>query len=243
MKNLIFAVLAVFIATVSFGQNAMGEIKGNVIDKEEGEPGVGAKVWVTVLESKKGTMTDIDGKFTIKPLNPGIYDVHITMTGKQEKIIKDVVVNPDKITWLKDLEMVKNDTLKIVEITTYAEPLIKPEDPTAQTISAKMIKNSPVLRNPKQLIGTISSDISVSADGDVYVRGSRSDAVIYFIDGVKSTGMNGVPGGAIGSITVYTGGVPAKYGDVTGGVVILETKSYFDLYKAKKSQQMAEKYK
>jgi len=30
----------------------------------------------------------------------------------------------------------------------------------------------------------------------------------------------------------YTGGIPAKYGDTTGGVVILETLSYFDLYNA-----------
>ena len=27
-----------------------------------------------------------------------------------------------------------------------------------------------------------------------------------------------------------TGGLPARYGDVTGGVVAIETKSYFDLY-------------
>jgi hypothetical protein len=30
---------------------------------------------------------------------------------------------------------------------------------------------------------------------------------------------------------VYTGGLPAKYGDILGGAVILETKSYFDLYR------------
>jgi outer membrane receptor protein involved in Fe transport len=40
-----------------------------------------------------------------------------------------------------------------------------------------------------------------------------------------------VPGSSIGGVTVYTGGIPAKYGDTTGGVIILETKSYFDLYR------------
>jgi len=29
--------------------------------------------------------------------------------------------------------------------------------------------------------------------------------------------------------------VPAKYGDVTGGVIVIETKNYFDLYNAAKN--------
>jgi hypothetical protein len=28
---------------------------------------------------------------------------------------------------------------------------------------------------------------------------------------------------------VYSGAIPAKYGDTTGGVVVMETLSYFDL--------------
>jgi len=31
-------------------------------------------------------------------------------------------------------------------------------------------------------------------------------------------------------VAVYTGGVPAKYGDCTGGVVVIETKNYLSLY-------------
>lgn len=33
------------------------------------------------------------------------------------------------------------------------------------------------------------------------------------------------------NIKVYTGGIPARYGDVTGGVVAVETKGYFDVLK------------
>jgi hypothetical protein len=43
------------------------------------------------------------------------------------------------------------------------------------------------------------------------------------------TGDIGIPGQAIGSLKVYTGGVPARYGDLSGGVIVVETKSYFDL--------------
>ena len=34
---------------------------------------------------------------------------------------------------------------------------------------------------------------------------------------------------------VYPGGLPAKYGDVTGGVVAIDTKSYFDLWQQRNS--------
>ena len=44
--------------------------------------------------------------------------------------------------------------------------------------------------------------------------------------------MTSVPGVSIGALEAYTGGIPAKYGDTTGGVIVLETKSYFDLYNA-----------
>ena len=46
----------------------------------------------------------------------------------------------------------------------------------------------------------------------------------------RGSTLSGVPNEAINSFSVYTGGVPAKYGDVTGGIVAIETKSYFDLY-------------
>jgi hypothetical protein len=35
-------------------------------------------------------------------------------------------------------------------------------------------------------------------------------------------------------MVIYTGGIPAKYGDTMGGVVVLETKGYFDLLRERK---------
>ena len=82
------------------------------------------------------------------------------------------------------------------------------------------------------LIASTSPDIyKAPGSNELYFRGSRSDAMAYFVDGVKVSGsLTGVPPDGIASITMYTGGLPARYGDVTGGVVAIETKSYLDLY-------------
>ncbi|HMC97583.1 MAG TPA: hypothetical protein VKG92_08025, partial [Flavobacteriales bacterium] len=54
---------------------------------------------------------------------------------------------------------------------------------------------------------------------------------VSFIDGVKQSGsVPRVPPSAISSISVYTGGLPARYGDVTGGVIVIETKTYAEMY-------------
>ena len=77
----------------------------------------------------------------------------------------------------------------------------------------------------------MTAGVTVAPNGkDVYIRGARPISTQYITDGMKSiTGGIGIPGLAIGSIKVYTGGVPASYGDVTGGVIVVETTSYFDL--------------
>jgi len=57
------------------------------------------------------------------------------------------------------------------------------------------------------------------------------------VDGVKlGARLSAVPNEAINSFSVYTGGVPAKYGDVTGGIVAIETKSYFDLWQQRNAE-------
>ena len=162
-----------------------------------------------------------------------------TFIGKAE-IKKEVVVRPDQATYENSLAMMEEDSTGIMlgdgaGITYYVNPLIDPNETSKKTVNFKDIQHNPNLRDIKKLAGQMSSEIKTSENGDSYVRGGRSDASIYFIDGVKATGQSfNIPGAAIGSLTVYTGGVPAKYGDVTGGVIIVETKSYMDLYNQSK---------
>jgi hypothetical protein len=73
----------------------------------------------------------------------------------------------------------------------------------------------------------ISSEASQDSNGDLHVRGSRGDATAYYVDGVRSPGITGVAALSVENVSVITGGIPAQYGDVTSGVIIVTTKDYF----------------
>lgn len=222
---MIIALMSVTLPALA--QNS-GEIKGKVLEDISKEPVFGASVWVEVNGTIHGVTSDMDGKFTIKPLNPGLYTVYVTYVGKS-KLGQQVEVNPGQITYSPDL-ILQDSTFKEMVVQGYTEPLINPEETSVITVRYKQIAKNPNLRNIKQLTSSLTSDFQM-VNGQAYVRGGRADATIYFVDGVKCRDGNiNIPGVAIGSLTVYTGGVPAKYGDVTSGVVIIETKSYFDLY-------------
>lgn len=205
-----------------------GAIHGKVVD-ENNQPVEFANVWVEVAGVPFGTSTDSLGKFVLKPINPGIYILRCSYIG-YNAIERNIQVFPNQVSFANDLMFSLNDTLKPFVICG-GDPLINPEETSVKTLTAKDIAHSPNIRNIDALAGTMDSGIKIGANGEAYVRGSRADAVMYIIDGVKVTnGTPSVPGAAIGLLTVYTGGVPAKYGDMTSGVIIIETKSYFDLY-------------
>ncbi len=217
-----------------------GEIKGKIIDAQTKEILPGTTVYVEILGQKVIAVSDTNGMFTLKPLSPGSYNVYFTFTGYNSFELSSVTVYPDKITFVDDINLNygKGIDLGVFEKKEYKEKLIDPEMPSKKDISLTQIKD---ISDGKSLAGIVRSyftDIYVSDNGEeLYFRGSRNDDAVYFVDGVKlRDNQLHVPGNAIGSMTVYSGGVPSKYGDFTGGVVVVETQSYFSWLNDKKSK-------
>ena len=218
-----------FISSGIFAQ--VGEIKGFVKDKKTGEPLFGATVYIETAGNKTGGAADPDGKYTINPVNVGTHAIYVSALGYGKKKILDVLVTSDKITYV-DIELNPGIDLVAFEIEEerWEIPLLDKEQPGIQHVTPKELKNS-VHRNDPIKIVTSLPGVTLAPNGrDVYIRGSRPASTQFITDGMKSiTGDIGIPGQAVGSIKVYTGGVPARYGDVAGGVIVVETKSYFDL--------------
>lgn len=236
--HLLFSALFI----LSIGQikaQGSGAIRGKVINSETDAPVLFADVFVKYGSNTIGTTTDEEGRFILKPLQPGTYNLTISFVGYTSKTIEGIYVSADKIEFVGDIPLLEGITGKEFELVDYRDPLIDPEDPMAIPMRWENIKKSPQLRNIEGLIASVGNGVFQKDEGQpLHFRGARDDANFYFVDGIKVKGPGfGIPSTAIGEMTVYTGGIPARYGDITGGVVIVETKSYFDLYNQYKARQ------
>ena len=80
-------------------------------------------------------------------------------------------------------------------------------------------------------IATTVGGVQSDANGNITsVRGSRGDASYYYIDGIKVRGSTSLPKSAIEEVNVMTGGVPANYGDATGGIISITTRGASRFY-------------
>ncbi|GAB5417325.1 MAG: hypothetical protein Crog4KO_29070 [Crocinitomicaceae bacterium] len=129
-----------------------------------------------------------------------------------------------------------------VAVVAYKVPLIdKSGGVSAVSFSQEEIRNMPT-RSAGSLATTVGGVQSFSDADGLHVRGARSDATNYYIDGVRVRSMPQIPQTSMSRVTVYTGGVPASYGDFTGGIISVESKSYFDLYRAWEAEQRRKNY-
>jgi len=224
MKKIITLLSFVTMVFVLKAQN--GEISGKVLD-ENGE-GVPLANVVLVdakgISTGKGTTTDFDGNYSIKPLSPGKYNVQFTYVGYGIRIEQGVLVNADKATFLNANLKPSSTDLQAVEVVSYKVPLIDPGKTSSQnTVTAEEIANLPT-RNISDIAATTAGAFQSDQGGGINVKGGREEGTEYYIDGVKVTGTPNLPASAIEQLQVITGGIPAKYGDVTGGIVNITSK-------------------
>ncbi|MCH2229546.1 MAG: von Willebrand factor type A domain-containing protein [Crocinitomicaceae bacterium] len=109
-----------------------------------------------------------------------------------------------------------------VNVTSYKLPLINYSGGSATTLTREDITRLPS-RNVSSIVGTIGG-VQSSEDGNtINIRGSRSGATVYYVDGIRMRNEMAIPKAYIEEVKVYTGGIPANYGDATGGVISIQT--------------------
>lgn len=226
--------LTATIGASAYGQN-LGEIRGRVLDPD-GKTLPSASVYTRISGELVGTYTDLDGKFVLKPVPSGIHPVTISFTGYTTKEISGVEVTPDRATYLDDVHMTIQNELKTFEKIGYKRKLIDRDDPSRMSLLASEFQDDPTRKDPIQFLSKNFAGVTAAPNGDgLYFRGSRTENTVSYIDGVKVSGsVPRVPPSAISSVSVYTGGLPARYGDVTGGVIVIETKTYGEMFEAER---------
>ncbi len=217
---LLFAFLG-FTLGAAFAQT--GKLAGKAVDKTTREPIAFGTVVVKLNGAQKNVgQTDINGAYSISPLTPGSYTVEISYVGYNTRSISGVQVSVDRTTNL-NIDLTSNTELGVVEKIIYKEPLIT-KDPQGKTISAKEIAKLPT-RDISTMAAT-TAGVQNSDDGRALnVKGTRSSGTVYFVNGVKQLVEPSLPANAISQMTVLSGGIPAQYGDATGGIINITTSS------------------
>lgn len=236
MKRILIAML--LLTGVSFGQGSLGDVVGEVKDKKTNQPIYSAVVTIEDNGAKYQARTDPDGRFRISAVPAGKYFARIVY---YEDTMNNISVNVP-IEGFDNLGIIMFDsenTLVFDDIIVDTKRLkLEYGSLPVTQMSAEEIEKSPLKFDQKSLIAAMASDVRMSDDGELYFRGARKGDMVYVMDGIKSNVVSNVPSCAVGRMMVYTGGIPAKYGDTMGGVVVMETKSYFDLYREWEAEQI-----
>jgi hypothetical protein len=239
MKSLVF-MMALMISGLSFGQAALGEVIGEVVDPNTKIGIVDVHVFIDDNGTRYQAKTDFDGRFRISAIPAGTYIMNVR---QHEDTLSDLIVEvPMDGFFNAGVIEFSNSVTEIGPVTFNHRNNIKLVDGNlpVRTMTAKEIDKSPLKFDVKGLVSSMTSEVRMTEDGELVFRGARKGDMIYLVDGVKTRDVGSVPGVSIGRMMVYTGGLPAKYGDTLGGVVVMESKSYFDLYRAWEAQQIRE---
>lgn len=227
MKTITF-IAALFLTGMTFAQNTFGDIIGTFVTPDKKEGVYGAYVVTSRGDQVFKAVTNEDGRFRISAVPAGSYKVFFIIDGDTTYAPEMVEVSPDGYGNTGIVAQANVNELETFEVVAGPPSLRLGVTPEVK-LTAKDIKHMPVKFDAKKMVTAISSDVKLSDDGELMFRGARKGDVINYIDGVKMNDVQNVPSAALGYIMVYSGAIPAKYGDTTGGVVVMETLSYFDL--------------
>ncbi len=220
-------------------KRVVGTISGRITN-EAGEPLLGASVGLKGTTT--GTITDMDGKFTLPVPDEGGTLV-ISYVGHQTK---EVLVSPGQTTLNVTLQLNAN-ALEEVVVVGYGVQKKSVVTGAISSVSASDLENMPVFRVEQSLQGRTSGLTITTSSGQpgaaatVRVRGTttiNNSDPLYIVDGVQVTGgIDYLNQADIESIEVLKDAASAAiYGArAANGVVIVSTRKG-------KSGQMAVNY-
>jgi Ca-activated chloride channel family protein len=217
MKNLFYFITAAvtLFAAAAFvaPQTSMQEdllsttsLSGKISEADTGGPAFNASVKLSKGGNLvTGTITDFDGNYLFRNIDPGTYDVEVNYIGFSTEKISEVKILAEKENKL-DFKLKSGVSLDEVVVTAYKAPLIQKDNTTqSAVITSESMRNVPTphrskegkkretraerkkAKNQKTTINALSSTAAGlrTTKDKTAIRGSRSDATLYSVDGVS----------------------------------------------------------
>lgn len=226
MRQISTVFLILFLSLKVFAGDT-GKIAGRVVDGSTKEPLIGANV--LVLGTSLGAATDLDGKFAILNVQPGVYTVRASTVGFQPEESKNNRVSIDLTTEV-DFELNESAITTEAVVITAQRPLVQKD----MTSSTAVVDNTEIQALPVtsfQDVLNLQAGIYTDRNGTLHSRGGRGGEVTYMIDGVPVTDsydgstVVDVNKNSIQEMQLVTGAFNAEYGQAMSGIVNIATKT------------------
>ena len=237
---IVFVVLQVIApAQAQDKKTATARLTGRVVDARTGE--ALAKVKVIVSGTSQETTTDDNGAFTLDNLHAGKIDLYITTVTfglvKKSVVLRDgdnsdfqIALNEDAAA-LTESVTVNTAPFETTDSSAISQQLLNKRE--LQQLSSVLI-NDPI-RAAQALPGVSANDDFRS---EFSVRGAGFDRVGLYLDGILTENfVHTVAGGypdtgsvsvidanTVDSVSLMSGGFPAKYGDRTAAILDIQTR-------------------
>ncbi len=229
--GVLLCVLALLGASTTFAQVTTGTLKGQVADNE-GKPLPGVTVTITsdaLIGGSQVAVTDENGKFVFRLLPPGQYHIRTDLAGFTTAEL-DAKINLGRTTEAK-IQMVLSQFADEIKVTAQAPVIDTSQVDTGQVFDQQYLQNAAIGIGGRDYLSIIGQAAGVAGTGNVSVYGSTGSENNYLVDGLTTTDPVTATFGtnfnydAIQEVNFITGGFEAEYGQATGGIVNLVTKS------------------
>ena len=244
-KLLVCASLFTLLAATANAQSTVGTIYGSLADSS------GAKLpnaTVTIKDVKTGVeqtkKADSHGDYQFTAVNPGDYEVIVTLDGFKTETQTGVTVDANdnvNVSFAMTAGGV-NDNIEVAAGTTMVDTR---EAQIGETIDEQRIEELPTLnRDPYQLLQTVTGVSSFSSDiliggrvgANFSVNGFPTTTSSFYLDGAQNNILRNGGGNkspdidALQEFRILTSNFDAEFGRSPGAVVNLITKSGTDAY-------------
>lgn len=216
-------------------------LRGVVTEAETGEPIIGATV---VLKGTTiGTITEMDGSYTLKDIVPGRYNVEAKLLGYDPMEVQEVLIAGNK-------EVIVNFALKennkllgeiVIRPTVSKEKAVNP----LALVGARMLNMEEASRyaggysDPARLVTSFAGVAGSPDNNGISVHGNAPQSLSWRLEGIEINSPNhftdafcmgtgvvsALSSNVLANSDFYSGAMTAEYGNALSGVMDMHMKA------------------
>ncbi|MCK9447537.1 MAG: TonB-dependent receptor [Bacteroidales bacterium] len=225
----------------SFGQDIVGNIAGEVRDKQSQTALPGTTIVVYTNDDTFGTTSNSDGNFHISNIPVGRVSVIVTFIGYHPISFQNLELTSKKTLFLEVELLEKIESLEGVTITAYQKDKAINEFATVSSRTFTVEESNKFAGSwgdPARMVSNYAGIVTAGDQrNDIIIRGNSPVGLVWRLDGIgipnpNHFGTYGTTGGPISILNnnqlsnsdFYTGAFPAEFGNALSGAFDLKMR-------------------